>query len=44
MAIIRKGIKIGTFDIRLGLPRDRGFDPAEAAKRKDKVDQVVNLP
>ena len=33
MAIIRKGIKIGTFDIRLGLPRDRGFDPAEAAKR-----------
>ena len=33
MAIVRKGIKIGTFDIRLGLPRDRGFDPAEAAKR-----------
>ena len=32
MAIIRKVIKIGTFDIRLGLPRDRGFDPAEAAK------------
>ena len=32
MAIIRKGIKIGTFDIRFGLPRDRGFDPNQAAK------------
>ena len=31
MAIIRKGIKIGTFDIRFGLPRDRGFDPEEAS-------------
>tara|TARA_Y100001937_G_C7102234_1_gene323101 strand:- start:60 stop:1085 length:1026 start_codon:yes stop_codon:yes gene_type:complete len=33
MAIVRQGIKIGTFDIRLGLPRDRGFDPEEASKR-----------
>ena len=33
MAIIRRGIKIGTFDIRFGLPRDRGFDPVEASKR-----------
>ena len=33
MAIVRQGIKIGTFDIRFGLPRDRGFDPEEASKR-----------
>tara|TARA_Y100000004_G_scaffold195925_1_gene264343 strand:- start:750 stop:1772 length:1023 start_codon:yes stop_codon:yes gene_type:complete len=33
MAIFRGGVKIGTFDIRVGLPRDRGFDPVEASKR-----------
>ena len=34
MAIIRGGKRIGgIFDIRIGLPRDKGFDPVEASKR-----------
>ena len=39
MAIIRGGKRIGTFDIRFGLPRDKGFDPVEASKR---INQRVN--
>ena len=26
MAIFRKGIKIGGYDVRIGLPRDRSYD------------------
>ena len=34
MAIIRQRLPIpGPFDIRIGLPRDKGFDPQEARKR-----------
>ena len=34
MAIIRQRLPIpGPFDIRIGLPRDKGFDPVEARKR-----------
>ena len=34
MAIIRQRLPVpGPFDIRIGLPRDKGFDPVEAKKR-----------
>ena len=33
MAIARVGKRFGVFDIRIGLPRDKGFDPVEASKR-----------
>ena len=34
MAIFRQRLPIpGPFDIRIGLPRDKGFDPRKARKR-----------
>lgn len=42
MAIFRKGIKIGGFDVRIGLPRDRGFDPVEAQKRVNQSRSSLN--
>ena len=42
MAIFRQGVKIGGFDVRIGLPRDRGFDPVEAQKRVDQSRASIN--
>ena len=42
MAIIRQGIKIGGFDVRIGLPRDPGFDPVQAQKRVDQSRLSIN--
>jgi hypothetical protein len=37
MAIIRQRLPIpGPFDIRIGLPRDKGFDPQQARKRLEQ--------
>ena len=37
MAIIRQRLPIpGPFDIRIGLPRDKGFDPNKARKRLEQ--------
>ena len=37
MAIFRQRLPIpGPFDIRIGLPRDKGFDPRNARKRLEQ--------
>ena len=37
MAILRGGRRIGPFDIRLGIPRDRSLDNVEGDKRLGRV-------
>jgi len=40
MAIIRQRLPLpGPFDIRLGLPRDKGFDPAATRKRIEQINR-----
>ena len=42
MAILRGGRRIGNYDIRLGIPRDRSLDNVEGDKRLQRV-QVLLL-
>ena len=37
MAILRGGRRIGEYDIRLGIPRDRSLDNVEGDKRLQRV-------
>ena len=37
MAILRGGRRIGNYDIRLGIPRDRSLDNVEGDKRLQRV-------
>jgi len=37
MAILRGGRRIGNYDIRLGIPRDRSLDNVEGDKRLGRV-------
>ena len=37
MAILRGGRRIGNYDIRLGIPRDRSLDNVEGDKRLKRV-------
>ena len=45
MAIFRKGIKIGGYDIRVGFPRDRSYDNIDKdprLKQKANPDTTIN--
>ena len=43
MAIFRQRLPIpGPFDIRIGLPRDKGFDPNKARKRLEQKANAVD--
>ena len=45
MAIFRKGVKIGGFDIRVGFPRDRSYDNIDKdprLKQKANPDTTIN--
>ena len=37
MAILRGGRRIGNYDIRLGIPRDRSLDNVEGDRRLKRV-------